>query len=416
MKKIFQALRLISDDKILPAADYLFDGQKIELLPAGAHLPADAERIPCEDLLGSRGWIDLRCFVGEPGLEARETFESLEQGLLHGGFCGAVILPNTQPAIHSVNEVAFIQQRTATLFPSIYLQAAVTKDTKGDDLTEMIDLSQRGVRIFGEGTVPLANGDRMMKALQYLQKFDGVLFDQSFDPLLAMFGQMHEGVTSTILGLKGVPRLAEEAAIDKNLAILAYTGGRLHLQTVSTAGAVNSIREAKAKGLRVTADVSIYQLLFDEVDLMDFDTSYKVMPPFRSEEDRLALIEGLKDGTIDALVSNHIPHDVDAKLMEFDLAPFGMIGLQTFVPALVLLEQLLGWPLLAQKLSSGPKKVLDLPDSNFDTLTVFDPGAVWEYQLTSNASASQNSPWLGRTLKGRAEFLVNRGKFIRVHE
>lgn len=416
MQKIFQSLRLVSDSSILPAADYMFDGQFIKEIPRGTELPEDVEVLSCEGLLGSKGWIDLRSFVGEPGLEYRETFESLGAGLQLGGFCEAVILPNTHPAIQSVNEVAFVQQRAKRLFPTIHIQAAVTKNTRGEDFTEMIDLHHQGIRIFGEGLQPLSNGDRMVKALQYLKKFDGVLFDHSYDPLLALFGQMHEGSTSTLLGLKGIPRLAEETAIDKNLAIVEYTGGRMHFQALSTAGSVDKIRKAKAKGLQVTADTSIYQLIFDAEDLMDFDTAYKVLPPFRDEADRLALIDGLKDGTIDALVSNHIPQDVDAKFMEFDLAPFGMVGLQTFLPAMVYLEQVLGWPLLIQKVTSGPAAVLGQQGGSFDSLTVFDPGAVWEYHLGNNASVSHNSPWLGKPMKGRVEFMVNKGRFLKVYE
>ncbi|WP_209329041.1 dihydroorotase [Lunatimonas salinarum] len=416
MQKIFQSLRIISDKSILPPADYLFDGQDIKEFPHGAELPAGAEVLDCDGLLGSKGWVDLRCFVGEPGLESRETFESLEAGLVSGGFCEAVILPNTHPVIQSVNEVAFVQHRAKALFPTIHLQAAVTKDTQGEDFTEMIDLYHQGVRIFGEGLLPLANADRMMKALQYLKKFDGVLFDHSYDPLLALFGQMHEGNTSTLLGLKGIPRLSEETAIDRNLSILEYTGGRMHFQALSTVGGVEKIRKAKAMGLQVTADTSIYQLIFDAEDLIDFDTAYKVVPPFRDEADRLALVDGLKDGTIDALISNHVPQDVDAKFMEFDLAPFGMIGLQTFLPAMVYLEQVLGWPLLIQKLTAGPRQVLRLPVDQFDTLTVFDPSHVWEYHVGNNVSVSQNSPWLGKSLKGQVRFMVNKGRFLKLYE
>lgn len=415
MKKIFQALQLVSENAIQPPADYLFDGKVI--VPIGGNdTPADAELINCAGLLGSKGWIDLRCFVGEPGLEARETFESLQSGLIQGGFCEAVVLPNTQPVVQSGNEVAYIKQRSAAMFSTLHIQAAVTKDNKGDDFTEMLDLNQQGVTLFGEGLLPLSNSDRMLKALQYLKKFGGVLFDHSYDPLLAMFGQMHEGNTSTLLGLKGIPRLAEEAAIDKNLSILEYTGGRLHFQTVSSAASVEKIRRAKKQGLDVTADVSIYQLLFKDEDLVDFDTSFKVMPPFREEDDRIGLLEGLRDGTIDALVSNHIPHDFDAKFMEFDLAPFGMIGLQTFMPALVRLEPELGWATLIQRITTGPAKVLGNKSTDFDTLTIFDPEANWHFDLGSNVSLAQNSPLLGMEMKGKVVGLLNKGKYIKAHE
>lgn len=415
MTTVLQGLRLISDDKILKPADYLYDGQWVRKFSPSVDEKSETV-IDCKGLLGSKGWIDLKCFAGEPGLESRETLESLGEGLKASGFCQAVLLPNTNPAVQSINEVAFIQQKTRSLFSTFHIQAAVTKDIQGDDFTEMLDLYHQGVRVFGEGLLPLSHGDRMVKVQQYIQRFRGILFDHSYDPFLALYGQMHEGHTSTLLGLKGIPQVAEEIAIQKNLSILEYTGGRLHLQTLSSAKSVELVRTAKAKGLQVTADVSIYQLLFTDEDLMDFDTSLKVMPPFRSEEDRLELLEGLRDGTIDALVSNHVPQDFDSKHMEFDLAPFGMAGLQTFLPALVKLEPVLGWPLLIQKITAGPEKILGIADGRMDSLTLFDPSATWTYNAKTNVSLSQNSPWFGQELTGRVKHVIHRGKLETIYE
>ncbi|WP_163381051.1 dihydroorotase [Cyclobacterium sp. SYSU L10401] len=411
----FQSLKIITDKEILPPADYLFDGKTLQKAPANPSDPKET-LLDCTGLLGSRGWTDLRCFSGEPGQEYRESLESLAQALIQGGMTEAVLLPNTQPPLQSKNEVAYVQNRTAHLFPTFHIQAAVTRDFMGEGLTEMMDLHHYGIQVFGEGLVPLSHSDRMMKALQYLQQMDGVLFDQSQDPLLALFGQMHEGIVSTRLGLKGIPDLAEEVAVQKNLEILRYTGGRLHFQTLSTRGALEQIRKAKAEGLKVTADISIYQLLFTDEDLLDFDTCLKVMPPFRGKGQREALLEGLQDGTIDALVSNHVPHDNDAKNMEFDLSPFGMAGLPTFVPALVRLGEELGYPLLISKLCSGPQKVMGKADAPWDTLTVFDPEASWTLDHTSNASLAENSPFWGKALKGKVKYLVNRGKTEGIHE
>src|SRR5690606_18756600 len=236
---------------------------------------------------------------------------SLGESLKQSGFTEAVLLPNTMPVIQSKNEVEFIRSKVRDFLSTIHLQGAITRDTKGEDFTEILDMHHHGVRVFGDGMVPLSNSDRMMKAIQYLQKFNGILFDHSYDPLLAIFGQMHESLTSTRVGLKGIPSMAEEVAIKKNIDILAYTGGSIHFQTLSTAGAVDAIRKAKRAGLGVTSDVSLYQLLFLDENLIDFDTNLKVMPPFRGLDDREALIEGLKDGTIDAIVSNHQPLEVD---------------------------------------------------------------------------------------------------------
>ncbi|WP_158861168.1 dihydroorotase [Lunatibacter salilacus] len=415
MGTVFQSLQLITSDKTSEPADYLYDGQKIEKISANSN-DTSHDYLDCSGLLGSSGWIDLRCFAGEPGMEYRETLESLCQTLAYGGFAQAVILPNTKPALQSKNEIAFVQQRARQFFPTLHIQAAITKDILGEDFTEMLDLHDQGIRIFGEGTNPLSHSDRMTKALQYLQKFDGILFDQAYDPMLALYGQMHEGYSSTLLGLKGIPTLAEEVAIQKNLAILRYSGGNLHFQTLSTAEGVRLIRQAKADGLQVTSDVSLYQLLFLDEDLSDFNTALKVMPPFRTREDREALVEGLTDGTIDAIVSNHIPHDFDSKHMEFDLAPFGMAGIQTFAAGLSLLEKELGWPLLIDKITKGPARVIKMEEGEMRSLTVFDPKAIWKFDAASNPSLSQNSPWFNAEVAGKVRYVVNGQKMVKIDE
>ncbi len=216
-----------------------------------------------------------------------------------------------------------------------------------------------------------------------------------------------------MLGMKGIPNLAEDVAIQRNLEIIRYAGGRVHFQTINTAKGVNLIRQAKAEGLNVTADVSIYQMLFEDRDLMDFDPNLKVLPPFRGAEDRAALIGGIKDGTIDALVSNHQPEDRDTKFMEFDLANFGMVGLQSFLPALVLLEKELGWNLLIEKITAGPQSIL--PHELTKSWTIFDPKAEWKYDDKSNKSLSSNSPWFGKNLKGQVKYVIQKGQLIEVN-
>lgn len=414
MSILFKSLRLI-DGQIHEAADYLFENNGIRRVPVGEIASTEVREVDCTGLMASEGWIDLRCLAGEPGLEQRETLESLGESLKNSGFTEAVLLPNTHPTIQSKNEVEFVRSKVKDFFSTIHLQGAVTKDTKGEDFTEILDMHHHGVLVFGDGTVPLSNSDRMMKALQYLQKFEGILFDHSYDPLLAVFGQMHEGLVSTRIGLKGIPSLAEEVAVKKNIDILKYTGGSLHFQTISTAGVVDVIREAKAAGLMVTCDVSLYQLLFTDEDLIDFNTNLKVLPPFRSATDKQALIEGLVDGTIDAIVSNHQPLEVDAKHMEFDVSAFGMAGLSTFLPGLCVLANELGWPLLVDKITKGPSRVLRKNKDNFTSLTIFDPEEEWFYDRRTNPSLSHNSPWYETQLKGRVKYVINNGRFEQVN-
>jgi dihydroorotase len=351
---------------------------------------------------------------GEPGEEYRESLDSLGELLAASGFTKAVLMPNTKPAIQTKNEIQFVQSKAKHWLSDLVIQAAATKDCKGEDFTDILDLHHEGAFVFGDGTHPISNPDRLLKILQYLQKFDGLLFDQTYDPYLALFGQMHEGIASTRLGMKGIPNLSEEIAVYRNLEILRYAGGRLHLQTISTNGAVEKIREAKKDGLKVTADVSLYQLLFSDEDMTTFDTNLKVMPPFRGKEDRKALIKGLKDGTIDAIVSNHQPQDFDSKFMEFDLAAFGMSGLQTFLPGMSKLADELTWPLLISKITEGPAKVLGLDAAKIENLTIFDPEESWVFDQKSNKSLSANTPWFNTTLKGKVKFVINKGRFVKI--
>jgi dihydroorotase len=413
MTVLLKNLRLIQDGAILEPKHYTFEeGKMKEVLDTESE--SFSEVIDGSTFFASKGWIDLRCGLGEPGQEYRETVESLCESLVASGFAHALVLPNTDPVIQSKSEVDFVLTKARNFTPKLEILGAVTKNAAGEDLTEILDMHfQSGLRFFGDGTKTLANSDRYMKILQYLQKFNGVLFDHAYDPLLAIFGQMHEGEISTKLGMKGIPNLAEDVAVQRNLEILRYTGGRVHFQTLNTAKGVALIREAKAKGLNVTADVSIYQLIFSDSDLVTFDPNYKVKPPFRGAADRAALIEGLKDGTIDAIVSNHQPQDFDAKFAEFDLASFGMAGLQTFLPAMVALASELSWELLIDKVTTGPTRVLT---TTHDSWTVFDPSEKWTYDERSNKSLSANNPWFGKELVGKVKYVFQKGQLIRTDD
>lgn len=413
MAVLLKNLRLILSGVILEPKNYTFDNGLIEEV-----LDPDSDKfnnkIDCSSFFASKGWVDLRCGLGEPGQEYRETVDSLCQSLTSAGFSQALVMPNTEPVIQSKNEVDFVLNKAKTYPAQLHVMGAVTKNASGEDLTEILDMHfQSGLRFFGDGTKTLANSDRYMKILQYLQKFDGVLFNHAYDPLLGIFGQMHEGEISTKLGMKGIPNLAEDVAIQRNLEILRYAGGRVHFQTINTAKGVDLIRKAKAEGLNVTSDVSIYQLIFSDSDLVSFDSNFKVKPPYRGSEDRKALIKGLKDGTIDAIVSNHQPQDFDSKFAEFDLAAFGMAGLQTFLPALVKLSKELTWELLIEKITAGPTQILSVSNS---TWTIFDPEEKWAYNEKSNKSLSANNPWFGTEVTGKVKYVFQKGHLIKIDD
>ncbi|MCA6415132.1 MAG: dihydroorotase [Cytophagales bacterium] len=371
--------------------------------------------IEADGMLLSIGWMDLGAFVGDPGLEHKEDLLSLTKAAAAGGFTEVVLLPNTHPAVQSKNEISYITQANATRLVQLHPMAAVTKNCKGEELTEMIDLHEAGAVAFTDGLKSLAHTDLFLKSLQYIQKFDGLLIDHAEDHWLNLFGQMHEGETSTSLGLKGMPRIAEEIAVRKNLELLEYAGGRLHFSRISTARTVDLIRSAKKKGMKVSCDVVGYQPLLDDSCLEDFDTNYKLNPPLREKSDNDALLKGLKDGTIDVLSSGHLPQDDESKLLEFDQADFGITNLQTFAAQLVQLSKWVDVEELIAKVTTAPRLVLQLPVPIIEVdekanLTLFDPNREWRLDEKTNFSKSKNSPWWGQELKGKAVAVFNNNK------
>ena len=375
---------------------------------------ADKE-IDAEGMLLSVGWFDLGAFVGDPGLEHKEDIASLVRAAAAGGFTEIAVLPNTHPAVQTKNEIAYLTQGNANRLVQIHALANVTKNGKGEELTEMIDLHEAGALAFTDGLKSVWHTDIFLKSLQYLQKFDGLLIDHPEDNWLNLFGQMHEGEVSTSLGLKGMPRLAEEVAVRKNLELLGYAGGRLHFSKVSTAKTIEMVRAAKKKGLNITCDITSYQPLMEDNLLVDFDTNYKLNPPLREKSDNEALIKGLNDGTIDVLTSGHLPQDEESKMVEFDMADFGITNLQTFASQLVWLSKSVDMEDLIEKVTVAPRQILkmEVPIIEEDSkanLTLFDPNAEWTFDASQNFSKSKNSPWLGQVLKGKAIAVFNNAK------
>lgn len=370
--------------------------------------------IKAEGMKLSTGWLDIGTFIGDPGLEHKEDLESGTRAAVAGGFTEIAMLPNTVPSVQTKNEISYLLRGNAGRLVQIHPLASVTLDNKGEALTEMIDLHTAGAAGFTDGIRPVWHTDIFLKALQYLQKFDGVLIDHAEDHWLNLFGQMHEGLNSTRLGLKGMPRLAEEIVIGRNLELLHYAGGRLHFARVSTAKSLEMIKAAKKK-FQVTCDVPVYQSLLDDSALAGFDTHYKVNPPLRERADNDSIIKALRDGTIDVLCSAHMPQDEESKNLEFDRAEFGITGLQTFCAHLTALSRQLDWDILIRKVTSGPREVLQLEvpvvaEDAPANLTLFDPNHKWILDDSSNYSKSKNNPWFGKALTGKAVAVFNNGK------
>lgn len=415
MKILIQSAKII--DKESP-----FHQKKKNILINGGRIAEIGDKnysadkvIKAEGMILSPGWFDLGAFVGDPGLEHKEDLNSLAKAAAAGGFTEVAVLPNTHPSVQSKNEVSYITQNNENRLVQIHALASVTKNNTGEELTEMIDLHEAGAVGFTDGMKSVWHTDIFLKALQYLQKFDGLLIDHPEDVWLNMFGQMNEGVNSTMLGLKGMPRVAEEVAVSKDLDLLDYVGGRLHFSKLSTGKSVDLVRRAKKRGLKVSCDITGYQPLMDDSLLQEFDTYYKVNPPLRERADNEALIRGLKDGTIDVLCSGHVPHDDESKNLEFDLADFGIINLQTFASQLAALSEEVEMEDLLEKVTSNPRRILNREVPRIDVeakanLTLFAKSLEWTFTTADNYSKSKNSPWLGQKRTGKVVATFNNSR------
>jgi dihydroorotase len=363
----------------------------------------------------SVGWCDMRARCGEPGHESREDIASLCAAAAAGGFTDVAVLPDTNPVVQHKEQVHFIKQQSSAQLTQLHAIAAVTLQRKGEQLTEMLDLHKAGAVAFSDGHA-ISSPDIVLKTLLYLQKIDGLLINKPEERTISKFTQMHEGLHSTMLGLRGVPPLAETLAVARDLQLLEYTGGKIHFSLLSCAESVELIRAAKQKGLAVSCDIAAHQLAFIDADLHSFDTHLKVNPPFRTEAHIAALREALADGTIDTVVSDHTPLDAESKQLEFDMADFGISSIETTAATLNTYGQL-STEAFIEKMCVTPRRLLNLPQARIAKgwpacLTLFAPEKEWTYHVANNESKSRNNPFDGKQLKGKVLAVFNKGKFI----
>lgn len=394
----------------------LRDGRVAEIDPSDD--TAD-EIIDATGLIVSPGWIDLHVSHREPGSEEDETTATATAAALAGGFTGIACLPDTSPVVDNRAAAEFIllqAERAGNCH--VFPLGAVTKDHAGQELAEIGQLVEGGAVGFTGAKRPVADAEIMRRALEYARMFDRPIFNHPEVPELVADGVMHEGYYSTLLGLKGMPASAEEIMVGRDIALAEMTGGRLHLMCVTTCHSVEQIRRAKARGVRVTADVAPHHLTLTDESLQSFDANYKVDPPLRPQEHIDALIEGLQDGTIDAISSDHQPYAEEKKNREVDLAPFGIVGLETLLP--ICLKSLiepghLNWPQLIEKLTTGPARVLGLsqgtlqPGADAD-VTLIDPEQEWTIDPGQFRSLSRNTPFAGWEVRGRVHTVIVRGE------
>jgi dihydroorotase len=365
----------------------------------------------------SIGWFDVGALTGDPGLEHRETLETVSQAAMAGGFTTLAPFPNTEPAVHSKSEILYIKNRTQSYLVDFQPIGALSTNCEGKDLAEMLDMRAAGAIAFGDGRRTTQDAGLLLRGLQYAKIFDGLIFNRPNDKSTSPHGQMHEGVVSTSLGLPAIPSMAEEMMVQRDLHLVRYSGSRLHFHNLSTARSVALVRQAKEQGLRVTASVAALNLCFSDEILRGFDTNFKVMPPLREAEDIAALIEGLADGTIDFITSNHAPIDEEGKNLEFAYADFGAIGLETTFGLInKYLHNQFTINDLVRFFAENSRRVLglDIPkiaEGELANLTIFDPSTEWTFTAKDIRSKSKNSPLIGAILRGPILGVVNRKQF-----
>jgi dihydroorotase len=361
-----------------------------------------AKLIQAKGFVLSRGWTDIAARSGEPGAEYKEDLNSLKDAARRGGYTRVAILPSTLPVVDNKSAIHFINNHSE---PSIQLLpiGALSQKMEGKQLAEMFDMQQAGAKAFSDdrGTI---GTELMCRALEYSRNLGSIIMVLPWDRGLNGNGQMHEGPVSVSLGMKGIPHLAEEIRVQRDIELLRYCGGRLHFMLISTARSVELIRKAKRDGLHVSCAVAAHQLLFTDEHLTGFDSNYKVIPPFRSKDDRKALIAGLKDGTIDAIVSDHCPEDVEHKVREFEDANFGISSIEaSFCTAFTALEKHMSPEEIIEKFTSGPETILGLspqPVSEGSHVSILHPESNTEFTSATWMSKSKNSPVIGMSLRG----------------
>ena len=387
----------------------------------GAFRSADvARRIDARKCWVVPGLIDLHCHLREPGYEYKETVATGTAAAVAGGFTAVACMANTNPANDSAAVTRFIIERaTEAGLARVYPIGALSVGLAGERLAEIGEMRGAGIVAVSDDGKPVADAGLMRHALEYCAMFAIPVIDHAEDPGLAAGGAMHEGRTSVRLGLKGIPAAAEEVMVSRDIALAELTGGRLHIAHASTRGTVALLRAAKARGARITAEVTPHHFTLTDEAVADYDGNAKMNPPLREAEDREALRAALADGTIDAIATDHAPHHRDEKDVEFDNAAFGIVGLETALPlSLRLVEEGVLTPSdWVRRLSSAPAKILavaggSLKAGSVADVTVVDPQAEWRVEAAALKSRSKNSPFLGWAMKGRAFATLVGGRIV----
>lgn len=415
MKIIIREAKIIDSKSSFnnQSVDVLISNGILEEIGKSISNTENIKEIKLDNLHVSQGWFDSSVSFGEPGFEDRETITNGLNVAARSGFTTIALQPNSFPIIDNQSQINFVLNKSNDFATQLLPIGALTKNSEGNDMAELFDMKNAGAVAFGDYNKSLDNANLLKIALQYVQDFDGLVITYTQDKNISGNGVVNEGTVSTRLGLKGIPNLAEELQVARNLFLLEYTGGKLHIPTISSAKSVQLIKEAKAKGLQVTCSVAVHHLVLTDEKLEGFDTRYKVVPPLRTDADRKALIAGILDNTIDMITSDHNPIDIEHKKMEFDLAKNGTIGLESAFGAL---STILPLNKIIEKLTSG-KFTFGIKNDTIEignkaNITLFNPEGQSIFSKENILSKSKNSAFLGTEIKGKVYGIFNQGKLV----
>ena len=371
--------------------------------------------IDVQGLYVSPGWVDVFANFNDPGYEFKETLETGAAAAAAGGFTHVFVMPNTKPAIDSKSQVEYVKRRSAYLPVNVHPIGAITKNAEGKDLAEMYDMHASGSVAFSDGVNSIQSSGLLLKALQYVKSFNGVVIQIPDDNTVGTYGLMNEGIVSTRLGLPGKPAMAEELMVARDLKLARYAESRIHFTGISSAKSLEYVHRSKLGGIEVTASVTPFHVYFTDEDLTGYDTNLKVLPPLRAQKDRQALREALMNDIVDCIATHHQPHEWDSKVCEFEHARFGMIGLETCFG--VMRSVGVSTEKFVQLASLNPRRIFGLPQVSVKKhgradLTMFLPDETFTLEERHIRSKSKNSPFIGHGLTGRVIGIINGEKLF----
>jgi dihydroorotase len=396
--------------------DILIEKGIISKIESDLKNPNEIKEIHFNDLHVSAGWFDMRANFCDPGNEYKEDLNSGLNAAAKGGFTGVMVMPDSEPATSTKSGIQYIINKTKGNIVDALPAGSLSHNCEGKEIAEMYDMHSAGAIAFTDNKKSVSKSSLLNRAMLYSQSFNGLIINFPNDREISNSGQINEGIVSTELGLKGIPALAEELMVSRDIFLAEYCNSKIHLSNITTKKSVQLIKDAKKKGIKITADVNSYHLLFDETELLHFDNHFKVNPPLRTKEDIKALITGLKDGTIDVICSDHTPEDIENKQCEFDHSAFGMINLQTsFSAANTAIKNKLDLAEFISKITSSPRRILGLEKIEITVgekanLTLFSPTEKWTFNKEDIVSKSKNTPFIDKELTGKVYGVINNNK------